>query len=60
MSWQQPVPGPHDLMVLTEMSHPCVRGCSGWWKLPAAEQAGLVELDGDSAVGNVARVNQHY
>ncbi|GGM90910.1 hypothetical protein GCM10011609_30060 [Lentzea pudingi] len=50
MSWQQPVPGPEGL-VLHEMSHPCPRGCSGWWRLPHGESKGIV-------AGNVARANE--
>jgi hypothetical protein len=50
MSWQQPVFGAEGL-VLHEMSHPCPRGCAGWWRLPRAEQRGIV-------AGNVARANQ--
>ena len=50
MSWKQPVPGPEGL-VLHEMSHPCPRGCSGWWKLPYGDSGGIV-------AGNVARANE--
>ncbi|MEU7478205.1 hypothetical protein AB0A63_19630 [Lentzea sp. NPDC042327] len=61
MTWMQPVPGADGGMTLTEMSHPCVNGCSGWYRAPAAE-AGLV-LDGGRdapAVGNVAKTNLHH
>ncbi|MEU7478832.1 hypothetical protein AB0A63_22795 [Lentzea sp. NPDC042327] len=50
MSWQQPVFGDEGLVV-QEMSHPCPRGCSGWWRVPAAERSGIV-------AGNVARANE--
>lgn len=60
MSWQQPTPGPDGHMILKEMSHSCVGGCSGWWKLPAAEQADVMEPDTDSVVGNVAQANEYH
>lgn len=60
MTWQQPSPGPDGKMILTEVSHPCVQGCSGWWKLPAAEQVDVVEPDTDSTVGNVAQANGYH
>jgi hypothetical protein len=41
MVWQQPVPGP-DGYVLRQVSHPCTNGCSGWWKLPAAERSDVI------------------
>lgn len=43
-TWQQPVPQP-DGTVFREMSHPCIRGCSGWWRQPAAEMDQVVEGD---------------
>ncbi|KAA2258603.1 hypothetical protein F0L68_22395 [Solihabitans fulvus] len=42
MTWQQPIEGPLGF-VLTEMSHPCPRGCSGWWRAPAAEGRQVVD-----------------
>lgn len=41
MAWMQPLLE-NGTWVLREMSHPCPEGCSGWWKLPAAEQGGVV------------------
>jgi hypothetical protein len=59
MTWQQPIPGPDGAWTLTQMSHPCVNGCSGWWKAAAAEQDIVVEPDGTPmAAGNVAQANQ--
>lgn len=62
MTWQQPVPGPDGALVLTEMNHPCVNGCSGWFKVPAAEQGtvvgpGPVE---QATAGNVAHANLEH
>jgi len=37
MVWQQPEPSPTGF-VLRERSHPCTNGCSGWWRVPAAER----------------------
>jgi hypothetical protein len=37
LAWQQPVPTPTGFVV-HEMEHPCPRGCSGWWRMPAAER----------------------
>ena len=45
MTWQQPVPNPDGTLTLTEMSHPCVNGCSGWFKVPAAERGSVVTPD---------------
>ncbi|WP_179118093.1 hypothetical protein [Saccharothrix sp. ALI-22-I] len=62
ITWQQPVRDADGLVVLTEMSHPCVRGCSGWRKMPAAEQGTVVD-DPDAAplrTSNVARANLHH
>lgn len=62
MTWQQPVPGPDGALTLTEMSHPCVNGCSGWYQLPAAESGTVVDptATGECAAGNVASVNQEH
>ncbi|WNV82217.1 hypothetical protein [Umezawaea sp. Da 62-37] len=40
------------------MSHPCVRGCSGWWKAPAAERGIVVDVVTEVTVGNVAHANR--
>ncbi|WP_170156123.1 hypothetical protein [Umezawaea tangerina] len=63
MTWQQPVPDAGGHVVLRQMSHPCVRGCAGWWKAPAAESGGVVDVgvpdgDGDVRTGNVAEANR--
>lgn len=62
MTWQQPVPGPDGVLTLTEMSHPCVNGCSGWFKLAIAEQGNVISPGtGDSTLpGNVARANSEH
>ena len=62
MTWQQPVPGPDGALVLTEMNHPCVNGCSGWFKLPAAEQITVVASGPADPVttGNVAHANLEH
>jgi hypothetical protein len=61
MSWQQPVPGPDGAVVLRQMSHPCVAGCSGWRKLPAAEHTSVIDVGGDApVVGNVALAAQDH
>ena len=62
MTWQQPVAGPDGAFVLTEMSHPCVNGCSGWCRLPSAEGGNVIDLAGSPGrtVGNVAEVNQSH
>ncbi|MFI6100861.1 hypothetical protein ACIA8G_35375 [Lentzea sp. NPDC051213] len=62
MTWQQPVPGPDGALILTEMKHPCVNGCSGWFKVPAAECGNVVAPDAANALraGNVASVNQEH
>ncbi|MET9226398.1 hypothetical protein [Lentzea sp. NPDC003310] len=59
MTWRQPTAGPDGVFRLVEMSHPCVNGCSGWYRLPAAERADVV--DGPSGeIGNVARANAEH
>ncbi|ANZ39662.1 hypothetical protein BBK82_30085 [Lentzea guizhouensis] len=58
MTWMQPVPGP-DGMTMTEMSHPCVNGCSGWYRMPAAETGLVVDEEGRPA-GNVAQANTDH
>ncbi|SES00747.1 hypothetical protein SAMN05216188_11976 [Lentzea xinjiangensis] len=60
MTWQQPVTGPDDALTLTEMNHPCVNGCSGWFKLPAAERGTVVDPDEETEAGNVAVANQEH
>lgn len=62
MTWQQPVPGPDGTLTLTEMNHPCTNGCSGWFKLPAAERGNVVIPDAANALtaGNVAIVNHEH
>ncbi len=62
MAWQQPVPGPDGALVLTEMNHPCVNGCSGWFKIAAAEQSTVVDPDPADPVtaGNVAHANLEH
>lgn len=62
MTWQQPVPGPDGALVLTEMNHPCVNGCSGWFKVPAAEQGIVVgpDLAEQATASNVAHVNLEH
>lgn len=42
-TWQQPEPQPDGSMLLRDMSHPCVRGCSGWWRQPAEEMDQVIE-----------------
>lgn len=59
MAWQQPVPGPDGRWSLSQVEHPCVNGCSGWWRPPAAERGGMLDPGaGITAGGNVAQVNQ--
>ncbi|MCO1577394.1 hypothetical protein M8C13_16675 [Crossiella sp. SN42] len=41
--WTQPEPGPGGSLVLRQLRHPCVHGCSGWWRQPAAERDRVVE-----------------
>lgn len=61
ITWQQPVHGENGALVLTEMSHPCVNGCSGWYRLPTAESGNVINPASDGpAAGNVADPNQHY
>jgi hypothetical protein len=62
MTWQQPVPGPDGVLSLTELSHPCVNGCSGWYQLPAAESGTVIDraVSPGRAAGNVARANQEH
>ncbi|TWP53999.1 hypothetical protein FKR81_00020 [Lentzea tibetensis] len=60
MTWQQPLPGPDGELRLTEMSHPCVNGCSVWWKVPAAERGDVVDSGTGTTEGNVAQANQEH
>ncbi|WP_170155167.1 hypothetical protein [Lentzea atacamensis] len=61
MTWQQPVPGPDGALCLTEVSHPCVQGCSGWFKLPAAEHGAVVDPGAaEVTAGNVAVANANH
>ncbi|WP_157528218.1 hypothetical protein [Nocardia sp. NRRL S-836] len=39
VAWQQPVPGLDGALVLTEMSHPCVNGCSAGTGCPPPKAA---------------------
>ncbi len=58
MTWMQPVRNADGEITLTEMSHPCVNGCSGWYRLPAAEAGLVVDESRESpAAGNVAQAN---
>ncbi|MGO1056044.1 hypothetical protein [Crossiella sp. CA198] len=41
--WAQPAPGPGGSLELRLLRHPCVHGCSGWWRQPAAERGRVVE-----------------
>lgn len=62
MTWQQPVPGPDGALALSEMSHPCVNGCSGWFRLPAAESATIIDsaMPVERMTGNVADANKDH
>lgn len=62
MTWWQPVAGLDGALTMTQMSHPCVNGCSGWFKIPAAELGNVVNpRPGDGPdTGNVARANLHH
>ncbi|WP_434443101.1 hypothetical protein [Lentzea sp. E54] len=62
MTWRQPVPGPDGVFTLTEMNHPCVNGCSGWYRLPAAESGTVVDpaAADELTAGNVAAANQDH
>lgn len=61
MTWVQPAPDLEGALTTTRMSHPCVNGCSGWFKAPAAEAGNVVDSRGDApAVGNVARANLQH
>lgn len=62
MTWQQPVPGQDGVLALTEMSHPCINGCSGWYRLPAAETGNVVDSTaaGELVAGNVAHANHDH
>ncbi|MDX8141436.1 hypothetical protein OG205_09755 [Lentzea sp. NBC_00516] len=62
MTWQQPLPGPDGALALTEMNHPCVNGCSGWFKLPAAERGNVVTAGtAERTTGNnVAQANLEH
>ncbi|MCO1576191.1 hypothetical protein M8C13_10525 [Crossiella sp. SN42] len=43
ITWSQPVPQADGSFRFAELSHPCTQGCSGWWKLPAAQRGRVVE-----------------
>ncbi|MFS8105150.1 hypothetical protein LFM09_49475 [Lentzea alba] len=59
MTWQQPVPSPGGGWSLSQVDHPCVNGCSGWFQMPAAESGGIVDPgSGIGTGGNVAQANQ--
>lgn len=58
ITWQQPVAGPGGRWTLTQMSHPCVNGCSGWFRAPSTER-GMIVGPG-AAPGNVAGANQAH
>ncbi|MEV6236731.1 hypothetical protein [Lentzea sp. NPDC051838] len=62
MTWQQPVPGPDGMFRLVEMRHPCVNGCSGWFKVPVAEQGDVLAAESSvpGMCGNVAQVNSEH
>lgn len=61
ITWQQPAPGPCGALELTEMNHPCVNGCSGWFKIPAAERGNVISAGAvDIAPGNVAVSNTNH
>lgn len=62
MTWQQPVPGPDGALMLAEIDHPCVNGCSGWFRVPAAELVNVIDPSpaDSTAAGNVARANSEH
>lgn len=62
MTWQQPTRRGDGTFVLVEHNHPCVNGCSGWYKVPVAEQGDVVVADPSAADprGNVARANLEH
>ncbi|MDX8143160.1 hypothetical protein SK854_13615 [Lentzea sp. BCCO 10_0061] len=62
MTWLQPVPNADGTLTMKQMNHPCVNGCSGWFKLPVRETSNVVDPSaGDAAaLGNVARANLHH
>lgn len=48
MRWQQPEPDGSGGMILRDMEHPCIRGCGGHWKQPAAERHLVVDTPSDA------------
>jgi hypothetical protein len=60
ITWQQPVAGPDGTLMLTEMNHPCVNGCSGWFRLPAAERGTVVGPAAEADASNVVAANQEH
>lgn len=43
ITWNQPIPQADGSFRFAELSHPCTQGCSGWWRLPAAQRGRIVE-----------------
>lgn len=60
MIWTQPQPDGKGGFELLEVSHPRVNGCSGWFKMSAAEGAGLVDPSGTGETGHVAQANAEH
>lgn len=56
LTWQQPVPTQTGFVV-REMEHPCPRGCSGWWRMSAAEREDAVS-ERPGAGGFAAEANE--
>jgi hypothetical protein len=54
LTWQQPAPTSTGFVV-HEMEHPCPRGCSGWWRMPAAERQDAIP---ESRGGYAAQANE--
>ncbi|PRY42260.1 hypothetical protein CLV43_10490 [Umezawaea tangerina] len=50
MTWLQPEPEDGGY-VLREVGHPCTNGCSGWWRVPAAERGDSVGWAAEANVG---------
>jgi len=50
MRWTQMCPDG----VLRELEHPCIHGCSGYWKQPAAEERHVVNLMDAEPISNAA------
>lgn len=51
MRWTQHAAGPNGEPVAREMEHPCVNGCGGVWKQPAAESSNVVDAPDDLPAG---------